>query len=119
MRGFGYYYEPTSNYIEVDHVSWQDNSSHAKTEAEMKQSSTYNGWDFSSIWVINGSVLPDLREMPSNIDITDGSVAEPIVNLDNLQLIAQSVPEVALGYSGGGSTSPNDPGGDGDLTVEF
>ena len=95
------------------------------TEAVMKEQATYSGWNFNTVWQMPDDSTPTLMSMPSNIDIADGSTAEPTTVLSSLQLSSIAVPSVVLsapvGEGGGDSTPPPiDPKpGDPPIFVEF
>lgn len=53
------YYEDnniTSSYFDISKAGRTDNFAAAKSTQEMKKQSTFNGWDFISIWGMNGGV---------------------------------------------------------------
>ncbi|MCL2718324.1 MAG: hypothetical protein FWE14_06050, partial [Lachnospiraceae bacterium] len=50
----------SNSYFNQDLLSWPSTKPEARTTAQMKNQSTYVGWDFENIWMMNGS-YPKLR----------------------------------------------------------
>ena len=53
---YGYDNDAESCYFDVDKAGRSDNCAEAKSTQQMKSQSTFAGWDFTNIWIIDGSV---------------------------------------------------------------
>ena len=114
MGSYGYIFNPDALVLLPNHEDNDSVQNGTTILSDLYEEETYEYWGFSFTWtIVEGVSTPTLRSMPNNIDINDGSTAEPIISLNSLQLSVQAVPEKLLsapvGDGGGGTPPPEDP----------
>jgi hypothetical protein len=85
-NGFAFSGTAVSSYFDKDLVSGISTKPEGKTTAEMQAQGTYAGWDFTSIWDIDGG-YPFLR----NVDGVDGDGYTEVHTASDLRGISQNL----------------------------